>query len=102
MLINTASGAGNVYSWRYECFSGFWHRNVVISDIAASRGGDNTAKAKKTFKRISYFSDYNRCHSFCRRFYSFFLPTPNMGGNIRTEVKIASFLVIINAAKTFL
>ena len=80
-------------------FLDFGIGNVVISDIAASRGGSNTAKAKKLLKDYLIFQIITGVILFAAAFTLSFFANAKYGVEISGLVKIASFLVIINAAK---
>lgn len=80
-------------------FLDFGIGNVVISDIAASRGGNNTAKAKKLLKEYLIFEIITGAILFVVAFILSFFADAKYGVEISGLVKIASFLVIINAAK---
>ena len=80
-------------------FLDFGMGGVVISDIAASRGGGNTAKAKKLLKEYLIFQIVTGVILFAVVFILSFFANAKYGAEISGLVKIASFLVIINAAK---
>src|SRR3989344_797894 len=80
-------------------FLDFGIGNVVISDIAASRGGGNTAKAKKLLKEYLIFQIITGVILFAVAFILSFFANAKYGIEISGLVKIASFLVIINATK---
>lgn len=80
-------------------FLDFGIGNVVISDIAASRGADNTAKAKKLLKEYLVFEIITGIILFVAAFAISFFADAKYGVEISGLVKIASFLVIVNAAK---
>ena len=80
-------------------FLDFGMGGVVISDIAASRGGGNTAKAKKLLKEYLIFQIITGVILFAVAFILSFFANAKYGVEISGLVKIASFLVIINAAK---
>ena len=80
-------------------FLDFGIGNVVISDIAANRGGNNTAKAKKLLKEYLIFEIITGVILFAVALILSFFADVKYGVEISGLVKIASFLVIINAAK---
>lgn len=80
-------------------FLDFGIGNVVISDIAASRGANNTAKAKKLLKEYLIFEIITGVILFAAAFILSFFADAKYGVEISGLVIIASFLVIINAAK---
>lgn len=80
-------------------FLDFGIGGVVIADVAASRGSGNTAKAKKLLKEYLTFEIITGLILFAAAFILSFFANAKYGVEISGLVKIASFLVLINAAK---
>lgn len=80
-------------------FLDFGIGGVVVADIAANRGIGNTAKAKKFLKEYLVFQIITGAILFIIAFTLSFFANAKYGMEISGLVKIASFLVLVNAAK---